>query len=115
MVLKKITSPRKAKEPYGPGKWVAVDPAFVLNVTKDGQIVVFGEKITAVELKNLQAEVKSLKQFRIWSIIQNTLKQKAIEKGFYEATDWEMALSGKMMAHSLGIIQSIVKVIDEHK
>lgn len=88
-------------------KWLTVDPKEVLQVNKQKVMLLFGQPITEIELKNLKEEVKALKMLRIWRIFQETLKHEAIKQGFVEAENWEMTLSGKMMLHSLGIMQSI--------
>lgn len=94
--------------------WDGVDPKQVLVVTKERKMVVDGEVLSDIEIKNLQDEVKSLKNFRIWRIMQETVKHKAVEKGFIESLSWEQTLSGKMMLHNLGLLRSIVEVIDNH-
>lgn len=43
--------------------------------------------------------------------MQETIKQKAIEKGMLQSTDFEQVLSGKLMLHNLGIMNSIVDLI----
>lgn len=85
----------------------------VVSVDKSGTIILLGgEKITEAELKNLRAEVKTLKNFRIWKIFQETLRQKAIEKAVLNSTDREQTLAGKMMIHDIGVMKSIVALFD---
>lgn len=99
--------PKKAK--VKPWQWSPVDPLEVLSVSKEQILLLGSERITETELKNLQMEAKTLKTFRLWRIMQETVKQKAIQMGFVDAETWERAMSGKMMLHNLGILHSIVE------
>lgn len=80
-----------------------------------------GQQITTPELKNLKSEVKALKEFQIYKIIQSTLRQKAIEKAVLSSTDLyslkgnEQVLAGKMMVYSLDIIKTIIQNVDNSK
>lgn len=68
--------------------------------------------MTSVQVENLKAEVKNLKQFHIWRIFQETLKQYAIDMAFKDSKNYEEVLGGKMMAHNLGVQKQIVDIID---
>lgn len=103
------TPPKKIKAP----EWVPVDAREVVVVTQDHKLFIGGEQLTEIELKNLQAEVKALKTFRIWSLFQNTVKQKAIETGFIKAETWERTMAGKMMLLNLDVLRSIVDAIEK--
>ncbi len=99
----------------------SVDPDYVFSVSKTGIIMLNGQQITIRELKNLKSEVRAIKEFQIWKVLQNTLKQKAIEKGMLQATDLyslagnEQVLSGKMMIFNLDIFKTIIDRIDSAK
>lgn len=109
----KTTKPKpKAKKSPTPEP---LDTNEVLKVLPDKRVFMGANEITPIEVKNLQEEVRALKNFRIWKVMQETVKQKAIDKGFYEALSWEETLSGKMMVHNLGILKSIVDVIDRYQ
>ena len=99
-------TPKKPKTP----NWNPIDPLEVITVTKEHKIFLGNSEITEIEAKNLQQEAKVLKNFRIWKVLQETVRQKAVEKGVIESTDWEQTLSAKMMLHNLGILKSIVEV-----
>jgi hypothetical protein len=103
---------KKASKPWD---WSPVDPLEVLVVTKDHKMFIGSEPITEIELKNLQQEVKALKSFRVWRILQETIRQKAIEKGLIQSVVWEETLAAKMMIHNLGIIKTIVEVLDTYR
>jgi len=100
---------KKATELYTAKNWL-VNPYEVMECDKKG-LKINGEAVTEIELKNLKQEVKTLEQFRIWQIIQETLKQKAIEKAVLQSENYEQVVAGKMMIHNLGIIKSIVNLI----
>ncbi len=98
-----------------------VDPNYVFSVTKTGIILLNGVQITNQELKNLKSEIHALKEFEIYKVLQNTLRQKAIEKSVLFSTDLytqkgnEQVLAGKMMIFSLDIIRTIINDIDRSK
>ncbi len=98
-----------------------VDPDWIFAVTKGGLIQLNGEQVTTQELKNLKSEVRALKEFQIYKIMQNTIRQKAIEKAVLVSTDLysakgnEQVLGGKMMVYNLDIIQTIMNRIDKAK
>lgn len=98
-----------------------VDPEFVFSVSKAGNALLNGDQITTAELRNLKAEVHALKEFQIYKILQNTLRQKALEKAVLTSTDLyslkgnEQVLSGKMMVWNLDVLKTIVNSIDKAK
>lgn len=98
-----------------------VDPDYVFAISKNGNILLNGQQITTPELKNLKSEVRALKEFQIWKVIQSTLRQKAIEKAILNSTDLyslqgnEQVLAGKMMVYSLDIIKTIIANVDSSK
>lgn len=87
-----------------------VDKYNVLEI-KNGKVFVGGEALVEAEINKLQAELKALEEFRIWNIMQETIRQKAVEKAVLHSENWEQVLAGKMMIHNLGIIKSILEVI----
>lgn len=104
---------KTSKKKIKPNEWVPVDVLDVVVVTKDHKLFVGGQQLTDIELKNLQSEIKALKAFRIWSLFQNTVKQRAIETGFVTSETWERTMSGKMMLLNLDILRSIVDAIEK--
>lgn len=105
MAKNSSTKPKKAPKA---NSWSSVDPLDVLTATKDKILLLGDTKLTDVELKNLQMEAKTLKNFRLWSIMQNTIKQKAIVMGLVESETWERTISAKMMLLNLDILKSVV-------
>lgn len=98
-----------------------VDPEYIFGLSKGGLITLNGNQITTQELKNLKSEIRALKEFEIYKILQTTLRQKAIEKAVLTSTDLyslkgnEQVLAGKMMVYSLDIIKTIINDIDAAK
>ena len=74
-----------------------------------------GEKLSDEAIKELKGEIDYLKKTRIWSILNETVRKLAIDKAINQSTDFEQVLSGKMMLHDLGIINSIIGAIDSVK
>lgn len=77
-------------------------------------LYISGAPIGEVELQNLKQEVRTLKQLHIWRIMQETVRNEAIEYGFFSSTDWERTLAGKMMVHNLGLLKSMVDAIEKY-
>lgn len=89
-----------------------VDPFNVLEVHKTGVFLINNERLTHDETKQLKEEVRWFKATRLYSLIEHTLRQKSIDKGFKESLNWEVTMAGKMMNHCVGIIKSMVETID---
>lgn len=94
-------------------EWSPVDQNSVLRVDQSHRILLNGEEITATELENLRAEVGAFKNFRLWRLFDNTLRERAIEIGFVKAENWEQTSSGKMMLYNLGTMKSIMAAIEK--
>lgn len=71
-----------------------------------------GRTLDSEEVSVLKQESDALLRSRLWAIMQETVKQKAIDKTVRESTNWEQALAGKMMIHSLGLLKSIVDAVE---
>lgn len=69
------------------------------------------EKMTEQDLRILQAEIKALDSMRLWSIINETVRSKAFEKGWTTATTLEHLNTAKTMYHVLDLQKSIVDII----
>lgn len=79
--------------------------------TDKGKIFLQGKEITHNELAQLQAEVKALEGFRIWSIMTNSVRHIAHDKIFNKSLSFEDVMAGKLMLLNLDTIESIAKVI----
>ena len=67
--------------------------------------------ITETELQSLQSEIKALDSMRIWSILNETVKEKAYEKGWVTSTTMEHLNTAKTMHYTLDIQKSIIDII----
>lgn len=92
-----------------------VDPksVFFSKVITSGQnagkysIQVGGKRITPVQAKNLQDEVKMLEQTQLWKLFTETLKHEAELRMFAKAQTTEDLQWGKSILHAIGIFQTI--------
>jgi len=94
-----------------------VDLHEVLDLRKDAKGIphffIGGKKVEGAQLQELKAEAITWLKSGLWSIIMETIKQKALEKATIESTQWEHTLAGKMMLHDLGLIRSIVEGLEK--
>jgi hypothetical protein len=89
---------------------VMVDTESVFTVRED-KIYIGNRLITETELDCLISEAKAINSFTFWTIVQETIKQRAIEKGMLKSTKWEEVLASKMMIFNLNIQRDILRVI----
>jgi hypothetical protein len=82
---------------------------------KTGVLKLGGEQLSDLEVQELKGEVAAFTRFKLFNIYHETLRQKAIEKGFYQSTDAEQVLAGKMMLHSLSIQKMILEAVKRSK
>lgn len=82
----------------------------ILVADKTG-IYIGGYKIEDSELKQLIAEAKAMEGFRLWKIINETVKDHALKRGWNNSTSVEDLNTGKTMFHTLDIQNSIVKLL----
>ena len=80
--------------------------------TEDKGTLVLGGKIATIdELRSIVEEVKALESMRLWSILNETPKQKALERGWNKSTTLEELNTAKTMYSTLELQQSIIKLI----
>lgn len=97
----------------------SVDPhsVFFSKVIEGGKnagkygISIGGKRITPVQAKNLQDEVKLLEQTQLWKLFTETLKHEAELRMFSQAKTTEDLFWGKAILHAIGIFESINKAI----
>ena len=82
----------------------------VLKTVK-GQIYLGNEIITEQEIRQLVQEAKALEGFRLWHIINETLKQEALDRGWNKSMSFDDLMTGKTIFYTLDMQNSIVKVI----
>jgi hypothetical protein len=96
-----------------------VNKSKVLVVEPSGTITIGGNPMTKQELAILKSEVQTFRNFSYWKIVEETIKQKAIEKSVVSSNVTDIKeqnlelLAGKMMIHNLGIIKSIGDLIEK--
>lgn len=87
----------------------------VIEARKDAQniwrLYVGGKEIEDAELAELKAQATYLLNTRLWRILQESVKQKAIEKSVLQSKNWEEALAGKMLLHDVGLRNSMIDAI----
>lgn|SRR5574343_277998 len=95
----------------------AVVPDDVISAPKGNHSLIYlnGQQASETEIRTLKAEVSALKNFRLWSIFQETVRQMAINKGMNESLNYEQVLSAKMMLYVLDVQKSIIETIDRYK
>lgn len=93
---------------------IVVEDVVTTN-TKTGVIMLNGKVIKNNELNQLQAEIKALEGFRIWSVMTNSLRHIAQDKVFNKSLDFNDVVAGKLMLYNIGIMESIAKVIKNKK
>jgi hypothetical protein len=76
-----------------------------------GKLYLGNEEITSQELKALQEEIKALKMMRVWSILTETPKQIAYERGWRDSTTMEHLNTAKTMFSVIQLQESIVDII----
>lgn len=82
----------------------------VITVDK-GNILLGGKRITDNELRQLQAEIKALEGFRVWSLMTNSLRLIAQDKILNKSTNFDDVMAGKLMLLNLDTIESIARII----
>lgn len=75
---------------------------------KTGAILLGGIALTDIEKRALNAEAKAIKNMRIWSVINETIKQQCYERGWRDSTTIEHLNTAKIMYNVLDTQQSIV-------
>ena len=96
-----------------------VDKNKVFTVTTNGVIKLGDNPMTKQELAVLKGDIKTFKQMSFLGVLFETIRQKAIEKSVINSdvtstgqTNLEL-LAGKMMLHNLGIIKSIIDLVEK--
>jgi hypothetical protein len=82
----------------------------VLKVDK-GIIYIGKNKLEDIELRALIAEAKALEGFYLWKILNESIKQDAMNRGWNNATSIEELNSAKTIFYTLDLQNSIVKLI----
>jgi hypothetical protein len=84
-----------------------VSPDDIIRVS-NGKTYLGGVLIDETELRSLQAEAKALKSMRIWSKMNESVKQLVYERGWRDSTTIEHLNTAKAMYSVLETQNSIV-------
>lgn len=79
--------------------------------TKNGMLCIGGAAATDDEIRSLSAEIKALEGFRIWRLMNETVRDDAMDRGFNKSTSFQDLLMCKMILYTLDIFDSIIKVV----
>lgn len=93
-----------------------INPDHILDAKKttDGLVLYLnGRQLEPEEIGRLKGEMDLLRPTLLWSIMSETVKQKAIVKAVLDSKEWEETLAGKMMLHVVGLQLSILDLIEK--
>ena len=88
----------------------SIDIHDIIEVNK-GMLCIGGKVATNQEVRNLISEVKALEQFRIWKIMNETVRSKAMDVGFNKSVTFDDLKTCKLMLYNLDILNSICTII----
>ena len=82
----------------------------IIRVDK-GKLLLGDKEIPDMELRPLIAEAKALEGFRLWQIINETVKNNAIDRGWNKSVKMEDLNTAKTIFYALDLQNSIIKLI----
>lgn len=85
----------------------------VIKSGKDGTIYVGGRVIGDTEVRQLIAEAKALEGFALWRILNESIKDEALDRGWNKAKSMEELNAGKTMFYTLSLQNSIIRIIKQ--
>jgi hypothetical protein len=83
----------------------------ILTVS-NGKVVIDGKLVTENEIRQLKAEIKALKGFRIWEIVSASLKKDAQDRIFNHSVHLKDITFGKALLYSVDLQEKIMRIID---
>jgi len=89
-----------------------ITPQDIVRVDKRGIVYLGGKELTTDEKRSLQAESKALVNMRIWSIINESVKQLCYERGWRDSENIEHLNIAKAMYSVLDTQASILAKIN---
>lgn len=85
----------------------------IVTVAKDKtHLLIDNEKITDAELANLHAEYLTIRKFRLWNLVTNTIRDQAKKMMFENAKSYDDMLAGKMMLYVLSVQENVLENIE---
>ncbi len=95
---------------------VSVNPYEVFTSGGNGRTLYLnGKTIEENEIAELQSQVSFLKQSRLWSILNQTVRDQAMELMFTKSKTIEDLTFGKAMLFNLSIQNKIMELIEKRK
>jgi len=82
----------------------------IITVDK-GVISIGGKPISQPELNVLISEAKALEGFTLWKLINGTIKENALERGWNKSVKMEDLNTGKTIFYALDLQNSIIRLI----
>ena len=85
----------------------------VVTIAKDkSHLLIDGQKITDAELANLHAEYLTIKKFRLWNMVTNTVRDQAKKMMFENAQSYDDMLAGKMMLYVVSVQENVLENLE---
>lgn len=84
-------------------------------ISKRGELIVDGNKLTEQEVSQLKAEAHYLKQSRLYSILSAIVVNKARRTMFERSLTFDDMLSGKMLLMADDLQKTIIDKLTEEK
>lgn len=88
----------------------SVNPDDIIHSDK-GKLYVGDREVQDSEARSLIAEAKAIEGFRIWAIMQETIRNEAMDRGFNKSTTLDDLKTCKLMLYNLDILRSVVKAV----
>lgn len=80
-----------------------------------GKIKIGNKDVTLIELRNLKSEVNAIENTRLWQLMNETVKQKAFERGWLKSKSLDELNTAKTMYATLKLQDSIIELIKKQK
>lgn len=91
------------KEFYG-----ALTLSDIVSTDSKGTLLINGNPVKEDEIRQIQAEIKAMEGFRIWSLMSESTKAAAEERLYKKAITTNDMLFGKAMLYNLSLQKSIL-------
>lgn len=76
-----------------------------------GVVYIGGKPASENEIRQLLAEIKALETSRLWQILNETVKNDAVDRGWNKSTNLEHLNTAKTIFYALDLQSSIIKII----
>ncbi len=89
------------------------DTSKVVDILPNGSMRVGGILLNEAEILNLKGEVDLLKRTRLYGLLTETLRARAIYQGINKSENFDHVLVAKAMLVNLDLIESILSTIEK--